>query len=112
MLVLMRGLAGRGRLVFPTRAPCASCSLSRACACAEMRAPVVFAPSLLLFDATWGKRSLIGLCDLVRLQEEEYKDATLIMQLIRDNLTLWTSDAADDLGKPTDDGTNVEDLEG
>lgn len=46
------------------------------------------------------------------LQEEEYKDATLIMQLIRDNLTLWTSDAADDLGKPTDDGTNVEDLEG
>jgi 14-3-3 protein epsilon len=24
--------------------------------------------------------------------EEEYKDATLIMQLIRDNLTLWTSD--------------------
>ena len=43
-------------------------------------------------------------------QEEEYKDATLIMQLIRDNLTLWTSDAADD-GKPTDDGTNIEDLE-
>jgi hypothetical protein len=43
-------------------------------------------------------------------QEEEYKDATLIMQLIRDNLTLWTSDAADDL-KPSDDGTNVEDLE-
>jgi 14-3-3 protein epsilon len=43
------------------------------------------------------------------LQEEEYKDATLIMQLIRDNLTLWTSDSADD-GRPTDDGTNVEDL--
>jgi len=26
------------------------------------------------------------------INEEEYKDATLIMQLIRDNLTLWTSD--------------------
>ena len=26
---------------------------------------------------------------------ESYKDSTLIMQLLRDNLTLWTSDAAD-----------------
>ena len=26
------------------------------------------------------------------LQEESYKDSTLIMQLLRDNLTLWTSD--------------------
>jgi len=51
-----------------------------------------------------------AISELDRLPEEEYKDATLIMQLIRDNLTLWTSDAADDL-KPTDDGTNVEDLE-
>jgi len=51
-----------------------------------------------------------AISELDRLPEEEYKDATLIMQLIRDNLTLWTSDAADD-GKPTDDGTNVEDLE-
>jgi hypothetical protein len=50
------------------------------------------------------------LLSAVLAQEEEYKDATLIMQLIRDNLTLWTSDAADDL-KPSDDGTNVEDLE-
>ena len=24
--------------------------------------------------------------------EESYKDSTLIMQLLRDNLTLWTSD--------------------
>jgi len=51
-----------------------------------------------------------AISELDRLPEEEYKDATLIMQLIRDNLTLWTSDAADD-GKPTDDGTNIEDLE-
>lgn len=29
---------------------------------------------------------------LDELSEEEYKDATLIMQLIRDNLTLWTAD--------------------
>jgi len=26
------------------------------------------------------------------LSEESYKDSTLIMQLLRDNLTLWTSD--------------------
>lgn len=33
-----------------------------------------------------------SLAELDSLQEEQYKDATLIMQLIRDNLTLWTSD--------------------
>jgi len=26
------------------------------------------------------------------LEEEQYKDSTTIMQLIRDNLTLWTSE--------------------
>ena len=30
------------------------------------------------------------------IEDASYKDATLIMQLLRDNLTLWTSDAADD----------------
>jgi len=30
---------------------------------------------------------------LDQLSEESYKDSTLIMQLLRDNLTLWTSDA-------------------
>jgi len=30
------------------------------------------------------------------LDDADYKDATLIMQLIRDNLTLWASDAAED----------------
>lgn len=32
---------------------------------------------------------------LDELDEASYKDSTLIMQLLRDNLTLWTSDAAD-----------------
>jgi len=31
---------------------------------------------------------------LDQLSEESYKDSTLIMQLLRDNLTLWTSDAS------------------
>jgi len=31
---------------------------------------------------------------LDQLDEASYKDSTLIMQLLRDNLTLWTSDAA------------------
>lgn len=28
----------------------------------------------------------------VQVSEDSYKDSTLIMQLLRDNLTLWTSD--------------------
>ena len=34
--------------------------------------------------------------ELDTLGEESYKDSTLIMQLLRDNLTLWTSDMADE----------------
>ncbi|CAL1388308.1 unnamed protein product [Linum trigynum] len=34
--------------------------------------------------------------ELDTLSEESYKDSTLIMQLLRDNLTLWTSDIPDD----------------
>lgn len=34
--------------------------------------------------------------DIERIQEDQYKDATTIMQLIRDNLTLWTSEFQDD----------------
>ncbi|KAE8654133.1 14-3-3-like protein GF14 kappa [Hibiscus syriacus] len=34
------------------------------------------------------------------LGEESYKDNTLIMQLLRDNLTLWTSDVHDQLDEP------------
>lgn len=33
-----------------------------------------------------------ALADPSKLTEEKYKDSTLIMQLLRDNLTLWTSD--------------------
>jgi len=34
----------------------------------------------------------LAIAELDTLSEESYKDATLIMQLLRDNLTLWTSD--------------------
>lgn len=44
-------------------------------------------------------------------QSDEYKDSTLIMQLIRDNLTLWQSDDMDGGAAPEQDGTAVEDLE-
>jgi hypothetical protein len=37
-----------------------------------------------------------AIAELDTLNEESYKDSTLIMQLLRDNLTLWTSDQADD----------------
>lgn len=35
-----------------------------------------------------------AIAELDTLNEESYKDSTLIMQLLRDNLTLWTSDTA------------------
>eukprot|EP01126_Amoeba_proteus_P012405 TRINITY_DN150_c0_g1_i6.p1 TRINITY_DN150_c0_g1~~TRINITY_DN150_c0_g1_i6.p1 ORF type:complete len:242 (-),score=57.86 TRINITY_DN150_c0_g1_i6:186-911(-) len=37
-----------------------------------------------------------AIAELDNLTEDSYKDATVIMQLLRDNLTLWTSDAHDD----------------
>ena len=36
-----------------------------------------------------------AIAELDTLDEESYKDSTLIMQLLRDNLTLWTSDDAE-----------------
>ena len=33
-----------------------------------------------------------AISDLDQLNEDSYKDSTLIMQLLRDNLTLWASD--------------------
>merc|ERR1712238_581070 len=36
-----------------------------------------------------------AIAELDNVQEESYKDSTLIMQLLRDNLTMWTSDADD-----------------
>jgi len=37
-----------------------------------------------------------AIAELDSLDEESYKDSTLIMQLLRDNLTLWTSDDKND----------------
>ncbi|KAI3987764.1 hypothetical protein MKX01_028498 [Papaver californicum] len=46
-----------------------------------------------------------AIAELDTLSEESYKDNTLIMQLLRDNLTLWTSDLPEDGGE---DGIKVE----
>ncbi|KAH0505948.1 14-3-3 protein theta [Microtus ochrogaster] len=35
-----------------------------------------------------------AILELDTLNEDSYKDSTLIMQLLRDNLTLWTSDSS------------------
>ena len=37
-----------------------------------------------------------AIAELDNLSEDSYKDSTLIMQLLRDNLTLWTSDMTQD----------------
>jgi len=39
---------------------------------------------------------------LEQLQDESYKDSTLIMQLLRDNITLWTSNVDEDDAKKDD----------
>jgi 14-3-3 protein epsilon len=51
-----------------------------------------------------------AIAELDTLSEESYKDSTLIMQLLRDNLTLWTSDMEDEAGDPGGEGLGVEDL--
>lgn len=48
-----------------------------------------------------------AIAELDTLNEDSYKDSTLIMQLLRDNLTLWTSDIQGD--EKNDD---VQDVEG
>jgi len=52
-----------------------------------------------------------AIAELDTLSEESYKDSTLIMQLLRDNLTLWTSDMRAD---GDDDGKEdkTEDIQG
>merc|ERR1711924_142369 len=37
-----------------------------------------------------------AMAELDNVAEDSYKDSTLIMQLLRDNLTLWTSDGQDE----------------
>jgi len=54
-----------------------------------------------------------AIAELDTLSEESYKDSTLIMQLLRDNLTLWTSEGTlDQSGAPVPDTdmTEVVDL--
>ncbi|XP_016949615.1 14-3-3 protein epsilon isoform X4 [Drosophila suzukii] len=51
-----------------------------------------------------------AIAELDTLSEESYKDSTLIMQLLRDNLTLWTSDMqAEGDGEPKAEIQDVED---
>jgi len=46
-----------------------------------------------------------AIADLDLLEEDEYRDSATIMQLLRDNLTLWTSD----LNEVQKEGENEED---
>jgi len=48
---------------------------------------------------------------LDKLPEASYKDSTLIMQLLRDNLTLWTSESNPGQGDDDDDGMAVQDVQ-
>lgn len=56
-----------------------------------------------------------AIAELDSLSEESYKDSTLIMQLLRDNLTLWTSDMqAEEAGGGEDGnkGGELQDVDG
>lgn len=44
-----------------------------------------------------------AIAELDNLSEDSYKDSTVIMQLLRDNLTLWTSDISGDGDKDDED---------
>jgi len=52
-----------------------------------------------------------AIAELDTLSEESYKDSTLIMQLLRDNLTLWTSDMQAD-GEQEQSKEQLQDVEG
>lgn len=52
-----------------------------------------------------------AIAELDTLSEESYKDSTLIMQLLRDNLTLWTSDMQGEAGEEQTT-QQVQDIEG
>jgi len=53
-----------------------------------------------------------AIAELDQLSEDSYKDSTLIMQLLRDNLTLWTSDMQGGDEKGDVEGTELEEAEG
>ena len=61
-----------------------------ACVCEELRYEVLGNPD----DACKMARTAFedAIAELDNVAEDSYKDSTLIMQLLRDNLTLWTSD--------------------
>jgi len=44
-----------------------------------------------------------AIADIEKIEEEDYKDSTTIMQLIRDNLTLWTTELEGGLDMNYDD---------
>jgi len=52
-----------------------------------------------------------AIAELDTLSEESYKDSTLIMQLLRDNLTLWTSDMAGDGEQEASKDGQLQDVE-
>ena len=47
-----------------------------------------------------------AIADLDGLEEDEYRDSATIMQLLRDNLTLWMSDL-NDVQKDTPEGVQI-----
>lgn len=52
-----------------------------------------------------------AIAELDTLSEDSYKDSTLIMQLLRDNLTLWTSDMSNDTEESKNNDENKDDEE-
>uniref|UniRef100_A0A803MCM0 14-3-3 domain-containing protein n=1 Tax=Chenopodium quinoa TaxID=63459 RepID=A0A803MCM0_CHEQI len=52
-----------------------------------------------------------AIAELDTLGEDSYKDSTLIMQLLRDNLTLWTSDMQEDGADEIKEASNKQDEE-
>lgn len=49
-----------------------------------------------------------AIAELDSLSEESYRDSTLIMQLLRDNLTLWTSSEGAEGEAPKEEKTEEE----
>lgn len=49
-----------------------------------------------------------AIAELDNLSEDAYKDSTVIMQLLRDNLTLWTSDLNNDEKDDEEDDEKAE----